>query len=44
MRPATPKQDSDGDIVESLGRVVHIMETAVENVPETSEVRVRLHS
>ena len=44
MRSVTPKEDPDDDIVESLGRVVHIMKTVVENVPETSEVRVGLHS
>jgi len=40
IEPATPRQDFDHDVVESLGRVVHVIKTVVEKSPETSEVRV----
>jgi len=40
IEPATPEQDLDHDVVESLGRVVHVIKTVVEKSPETSEVRI----
>ena len=44
IEPATPGQDLDHDVVESLGRVVHVIKTVVEKSPETSEVRVWMSS
>jgi len=44
IEPATPGQDLDHDVVESLGRVVHVIKTVMEKSPETSEVRVWMSS
>ena len=44
IEPATSEQDLDHDVVESLGRVVHVIKTVVEKSPETSEVRVWMSS
>jgi len=44
IESATPGQDFDHDIVESLERVVHVIKTVAEKSPETSEVRVWMSS
>jgi hypothetical protein len=40
----TPKQDFDNNVVQSLGWVVYKIQAMVDEVPETSRVRLTLDS
>jgi len=43
IQSVTPKQDPENDIVELLNRVVCKMKAVLDEVPETSEVRLEQH-
>ena len=44
IESVTPVQDFDNNVVQSLGRVVYKIQAVVNQVPETSRVRVTLDS
>ena len=44
IESVAPKQDFDNNVVQPLGRVVHKIRAMVDEVPETSRVRVTLDS
>ena len=44
IESVTPNQDFDNNVVQSLGRVVYKIQAVMDEVPETSRVRVTLDS